>query len=100
MSGSYGQSPAAVMAPPPPPLPAAVQYYAGINGQQAGPLDVNALRQKVGSGEIKEDTLVWKNGLPAWTPAGQVPELAPLFASAGPPPLPVAPPPSGPPPLK
>ena len=109
MSGSYGQPAVAIAASPPPaaiaappPLPAPVQFYAAINGQQAGPLDLNALQQKVGSGEIEEDTLVWKSGLPAWTPAGQVPELAPLFASAGPPPLPAAlpPPPSGPPPLK
>jgi hypothetical protein len=75
-------------APPPPPLPQPVQIYAAINGQQVGPLDMNGLQQKAASGELKPDTLVWKQGLSGWTPAQQVPEVAPVFRPAGPPPLP------------
>ena len=42
-------------------------------------------------GQITPETLVWSQGMAAWTPAIQVPQLAELFA-APPPPPPVAPP--------
>jgi membrane protease subunit (stomatin/prohibitin family) len=71
----------------PPPLPAAVQYFAAINGQQAGPFDLGAFQQRVGAGEITRDTLVWKQGLGDWVRAGDVAELAKVFASV-PPPMP------------
>lgn len=71
----------------PPPLPGAVQWFAGIAGQQAGPFDAAALQQQVAAGRITRDTLVWKAGMAGWTAAAQVPELAPLFAHV-PPPLP------------
>jgi membrane protease subunit (stomatin/prohibitin family) len=57
----------------PPPLPTAVKFFAAIGGAQAGPFD--------------KDTLVWHAGMPGWTPAGTVGELAPLFSEL-PPPLP------------
>jgi hypothetical protein len=41
----------------------------------------------VADGSLTRDTLAWKQGMAAWTPAGEVPELAALFAAA-PPPLP------------
>jgi membrane protease subunit (stomatin/prohibitin family) len=71
----------------PPPLPTAAQWYVAVNNAQAGPFDVAALGQKVQAGELKRETLVWKTGLPNWQPAGQVVELASLFAAV-PPPLP------------
>ena len=70
----------------PPPL--AGQFYAAIGGQQAGPFDLQALRAHAASGALTRDTLVWRQGMAGWTPAGQVTELAALFAAAGPPPLP------------
>lgn len=75
-------------APPaaPPPLPQ-VQFWAGIDGRQAGPFDMNALQQHVAAGQITRDTLVWRQGMANWTAAGQVQELSHLFAAA-PPPLP------------
>ena len=39
-------------------------------------------------GQIKGDTLAWTNGQAAWTPAAQIPALAPFFGGGGPPPLP------------
>jgi len=72
----------------PPPLPQAVQFYAAVGGQQAGPFDMSALQQQIQSGQINKDTLVWKQGMANWTPAGQVQELASLFGGAAPPPLP------------
>lgn len=68
----------------PPPLPG---YYAAIGGQQAGPFTPDILKQKISAGEIKRDTLVWKAGMAQWTAAGEVADLAPLFADV-PPPLP------------
>ena len=71
----------------PPPIPQPVQWYAAINGQQAGPFDANALQQQIQQGLITAETLVWKQGMANWTAAGQVPELAGLFGGM-PPPLP------------
>jgi len=71
----------------PPPLPQAEQWFLGANGQQLGPFDRNQLAQQVAGGALRQDTLVWKAGMAQWTPAGQVPEVAPLLA-ATPPPLP------------
>jgi membrane protease subunit (stomatin/prohibitin family) len=72
----------------PPPLPgAALPFYLGINGQQVGPVPPSELAARVSSGELTPQTPVWKQGMAAWTPAGQVAELAPLFSSV-PPPLP------------
>jgi hypothetical protein len=41
----------------------------------------------VAAGQLTTDTLVWKAGMSGWTKAGEVGDLAPLFASV-PPPLP------------
>ena len=71
----------------PPPLPGAAQYYIGVGGQQQGPYDSGALQQQIQTGALTRETLVWKQGMASWTPAGQVPEVAQLFA-AMPPPLP------------
>jgi len=73
--------------PAPPPLPSQTQYYVAINSQQAGPFDLNALRSKAQSGEFTRDTLVWKAGMTAWSPAAEVDETRSLLASV-PPPLP------------
>jgi membrane protease subunit (stomatin/prohibitin family) len=86
------QQPPAQSAPAgPPPIPQPVQFYAAINGQQAGPFDAAALQQQVQGGQITRQTLVWKQGMSNWTPAGEVSELANLFGSV-PPPIPPAPP--------
>ncbi|MHA3705171.1 SPFH domain-containing protein [Jatrophihabitans sp. YIM 134969] len=80
----------------PPPLPgAALPFYLGVNGQQVGPVPPSDLAARVTSGELTQQTPVWKQGMAAWTPAGEVAELAPLFASV-PPPLPPQPGPTPP----
>ncbi|GAA0583905.1 SPFH domain-containing protein [Paractinoplanes ferrugineus] len=66
----------------PPPLPSA-EWFVGLNGQQQGPYEVSALAAR----GVTRDTLVWKNGMAGWVAAGQVPELASVFATV-PPPLP------------
>lgn len=74
-------------AAPPPPLPTQVSYHVALNGQQAGPFDLNELRQRISSGEIKEDTLVWKQGMANWGKASEAEDLSSLFGAA-PPPIP------------
>ena len=69
----------------PPPLPIAVAFHVAVNGQQAGPFDMGTLQGQAGSGALKRDSLVWKAGMAQWVKAGEVPELAALFASVPPP---------------
>lgn len=71
----------------PPPLPASAAFFVAIEGKQAGPFDLAGLQAKVAAGQLKGDTLVWKNGMAQWMPAGQVMELAGILANV-PPPLP------------
>jgi membrane protease subunit (stomatin/prohibitin family) len=70
----------------PPPLPAA-GFFAAIGGKQQGPFDLGALQQQAAQGGLTRETLVWKQGMAEWTPAGQVAELSAVFAQV-PPPLP------------
>ncbi|MEM1127606.1 MAG: SPFH domain-containing protein [Bacteroidota bacterium] len=78
----------APQAPPPP--PAAPAYHVAVNGQTTGPFDLNALRQQMQGGTFTKETLVWQQGFSGWTAAGEVPELANLFAAVPPPPPPPA----------
>jgi hypothetical protein len=71
----------------PPPLPTPVVFYIALNGAQAGPFDLETLRARVRDGSLTRATLVWKQGMPNWSPAESVAELQQLFA-AMPPPLP------------
>lgn len=54
-----------------------MKYYVIINNQQFGPVDEQQMR---GMG-INRDTLVWRDGMPQWSPAGDLPELAFLFTT-------------------
>ncbi|MCQ2256975.1 MAG: SPFH domain-containing protein [Bacteroidaceae bacterium] len=78
--------------PPPIPQPQVTTYYVSVNGQQMGPFDVNTLMQYVQVGQINANTMAWCNGMPSWTPMGQIPALAMMFQSSSqggcPPPLP------------
>lgn len=104
------QQPTAVApgAPVPPPVPGApvpppvqpaepqVQMFLYIGGQQYGPYDYATCKSFVPTGQLTAQTLVWQQGMAAWTPAGQVPELQALFAPAMPSGMPPVPPtPSG-----
>jgi hypothetical protein len=71
----------------PPPIPD-VKYMLANNGQQFGPFTMNQLAQLVQNGQMTADTYVWKQGMPAWERAGNMPELAQLFNTATPPPPP------------
>ena len=71
----------------PPPIPGAAVYHVAINGAQSGPFDMAALQRQAATGEINRTTLVWKPGMAQWVKAGELAELAPLFANT-PPPIP------------
>lgn len=71
----------------PPPVPQAVQFFLAVNGQQQGPFDTSGLKQKIQSGELTAETLVWKQGMANWMKASEVGEVSGLFGAA-PPPIP------------
>ena len=86
--GGQQQAPAAAApAAGPPPLPS--PWYIGVNGQQQGPFDGAGLTSAATAGSLTAATLIWRAGMAAWTPAGQVPEVAALLGAV-PPPLPPA----------
>jgi membrane protease subunit (stomatin/prohibitin family) len=76
------------MTPPPPPQ---IQYSISINGQTAGPFNWAQLQEMVNSGQLSKNIYVWKQGMANWDFAGNVQELAPLFALVPPPPPPPPP---------
>jgi membrane protease subunit (stomatin/prohibitin family) len=80
-------APAQPAAAVPPPLPTQEQWYLGAGGERQGPFDAAGLTAQANAGTLTATTLVWKAGMAQWTPAQQVPEIAPLLASI-PPPLP------------
>lgn len=77
----------------PPPMPIAM-YHLSINGVQSGPYAMQQMQQLAQSGQLTQQTYVWKQGMASWELAGNVAELAVLFA----PPMPGSMPP--PPPIK
>lgn len=75
----------------PPPLPN-IQYHVSINGSQAGPFNMQQLSQMAQSGQLTQQTYVWKQGMANWEMAGNVQELASLFATPVPGSMPPPPP--------
>lgn len=73
--------------PTPPPVPPALTFHVVINGQQAGPYDMNSLKQMAMQNQFTKEILVWREGMANWTAAGQAPELSSIFGSV-PPPIP------------
>lgn len=53
-----------------------MKYYIAENGQQAGPFEPNELLLH----GLTVNSLVWCEGMPAWTSASQVPELMALLS--------------------
>jgi len=66
---------------------AAAAYFVAVEGRQTGPFDITTLSNQAASGRLTRQSLVWTQGMPQWMRAGDVPELAEVFASI-PPPLP------------
>lgn len=68
----------------PPPVPQA-QYYVVIAGAQQGPFDMASLQAMIQQGTVNENTLVWKAGMPQWSPLSS---LGIASAQPTPPPIP------------
>jgi uncharacterized membrane protein len=60
------------------------------DGAQAGPATTEEVKNLITTGAIKADTLVWREGLAAWSPANTQSEFAGTAAPAAPPPAPGA----------
>jgi membrane protease subunit (stomatin/prohibitin family) len=85
--GQPQQQPQGQAAPTPPPIPPALTFFAVINGQQAGPYDLNTIKQMATQKQLMPETLVWREGMANWTAASEVTELKSIFGSI-PPPIP------------
>ncbi|MBX3385179.1 MAG: SPFH domain-containing protein [Phycisphaeraceae bacterium] len=101
VGGSIGQAGGGGGGPgTPPPVPGGgvggAPFFLAVDGRQHGPFEAGLLVNKIRSGELRAETLVWRNGMAQWLPAGQVPELSAVFAQAAaegpgaPPPIPGA----------
>ena len=99
MGGAIGKNMAGMMsgmmkdvtqpvAPPaapaaPPPVPSGT-YHVAVNGQSAGPYNIETLAQMALSGALTKTSLVWKAGMTDWMEAGSVQELQSLFGNIPP----------------
>jgi membrane protease subunit (stomatin/prohibitin family) len=81
------QAPAAApAAAAPPPLPGQTMFHVDHGGNAGGPYNAAQMQQGIHSGQVTGQTLVWAQGMAAWSPAQSVPELQAMFAA--PPPMP------------
>jgi membrane protease subunit (stomatin/prohibitin family) len=76
-------SPAGPTVPPPVPTPPAIPqspvFFVAVDGKPQGPFDVATLREHAAEKSLTQATLVWREGMAQWAPAGSIAELAPLF---------------------
>lgn len=47
-------------------------YYADADGDQRGPISQESLFKRIQAGQVTSETLLWTEGLDAWTPAGEL----------------------------
>ena len=80
------QAPVVQTPPPPPPPPVEHVWHIAENGETTGPFSRAAMGQKVGTGDLTRETMVWTAGQDGWLPAGEVQDLATLFTIMPPPP--------------
>lgn len=80
-----GPAPTAAGPGTPPPIPSHAPVFIAVDGKQHGPFELAMVAMKARTGELTGDTLVWRQGMDAWKPAKEVPELAAMIA---PPPVP------------
>ncbi len=53
-------------------------HYLDASGVSRGPVLADELRRLHQGGQLTQASLIWKPGMPAWTPAGSVPGLLPV----------------------
>ena len=52
-----------------------INYYAVISNQQVGPLSEDELKNRIATGSITGQTLIWYSGLSGWTMAQNIPAI-------------------------
>ena|SRR5687767_3933563 len=60
------------------------QWYYAHGGQQLGPIEEEALKELLSSGQVQSTELVWREGMGNWQPASQVQEFATLAPATAP----------------
>jgi hypothetical protein len=50
----------------------AIWYFASADGSKNGPVSASQLQQLAADGQVRHDTLIWKEGLAEWVPASRV----------------------------
>lgn len=71
----------------PPPIPVTV-YHIAVNGVRQGAFDKTTIVEKVNSGELADDTLIWKRGMRTWVRISESADFSHLFDENCPPPVP------------
>jgi len=51
-------------------------WYYALDNEQKGPINESELKADLAANKIPSDTLVWKDGMEAWTPANEVPAFS------------------------
>lgn len=67
----------------PPPVPNTM-YYIALDGQATGPYNLIKLKQMAISGQLTDNSLVWKTGMTTWANAGSIAELSALLSDVPP----------------
>lgn len=55
------------------------QYFAVVNGTQAGPLNEEELSQLIRDEKVSTKSLIWKYGMDSWKQAIDIPDVNKLF---------------------
>lgn len=63
----------------PPPVQQQSQTYMAVDNTQAGPFSDEELVKLIQNNLLTPETLVWKQGMAAWTPASGVADVNKLF---------------------
>ena len=78
MNGVFAASTAPNKSVTPPPIQQA-GFYIAVDGKQAGPFTDDEMKRMVDGGLIQDTTLIWKQGMPQWRKASEVPEVNKLI---------------------
>ena len=62
----------------PPSLPK-VTYHVAVDGAAQGPFEETKIFEMINNGDIKRETLLWKQGTPSWEKADSFADFAKLF---------------------
>ncbi len=62
----------------PPPIPN-VTFYVASEGKAVGPFETSKIIEMINNGQVKKDTLIWKQGSPNWAKASAMDEFTAFF---------------------